>query len=116
MMDALEVTSSSDSDTSLRVSLELSITNMQKNNQDSLKLFSFIGLFPGGINDEDLTDMWGGQQWITLKDALIRASLLVYKTDNRGHFIFSMLPFMSTRANELLEGDKRLKSDYHQKS
>ena len=116
VMDALEVSNSKNASTSLRVSLELSIKNIEKANPNSLNLFSFIGLFPGGIEDDELTHIWGGPQWITLKDALIRASLLVYKTDSKGHFIYSMLPFMSIRAYELLELDKSLRDEYHMKT
>ena len=53
--------------------------------------------------------MWGSTSWLKLKDALVRASLLVYKIDDAGGFVYSMLPFMTVRAYELLEEneDKR---------
>jgi hypothetical protein len=115
VMDALEVSTSKNATTSLRVSLELSINNIKKTVPEALKLFGFIGLLPGGVTEEELTEMWGGNEWIQYKDALVRASLLVYKTDNRGQFIYSMLPFMSVRANELLEEDHELRNNYHSK-
>eukprot|EP00345_Euplotes_harpa_P008334 CAMPEP_0168336432 /NCGR_PEP_ID=MMETSP0213-20121227/11538_1 /TAXON_ID=151035 /ORGANISM="Euplotes harpa, Strain FSP1.4" /LENGTH=226 /DNA_ID=CAMNT_0008341623 /DNA_START=1572 /DNA_END=2252 /DNA_ORIENTATION=- len=59
--------------------------------------------------------MWGDTKWMSLKDALIRASLLVYKTDNNGSFVYSMLPFMSVRAYELLETNEDRKTIYHLK-
>lgn len=116
VMDALEVAGSKNASTSLRVSLELSINQMKKSMPEALHLFSFIGLFPGGVAEEELTQMWGNKEWIQLKDALIRASLLVYKTDYKGHFVYSMLPFMSVRAYELLEIDEDRRHEYHMKS
>ena len=112
-MDALEVSGFKDQNSSLRVSLELSIKSVQSTTPASLNLFSFIGLLPGGVTDYELTQMWGGTQWMKLKDSLIRASLLIYKTDISGNFIFSMLPFMSVRAYELLQKDEFLKHSYH---
>lgn len=82
---------------------------------EALNLFSFIGLLPGGVNDEDLSKMWGNTSWMPLKDALIRASLLVYKKDSSGLFIYSMLPFMSIRAYELLEQNEERRHEYHMK-
>ena len=113
IMDALEVSGFKDQNSSLRVSLELSIKSVQSTTPASLNLFSFIGLLPGGVTDYELTQMWGGTQWMKLKDSLIRASLLIYKTDISGNFIFSMLPFMSVRAYELLQKDEFLKHSYH---
>ena len=114
MMDALDVAPGVQSaSTSLRVSLELSINHMKNANPQALKLFAFIGLFPGGITENEVTQMWGSNTWIPLKDALIRASLLVYKRDSKGTFIYSMLPFMTIRAGELLDEDEELKYDYH---
>jgi len=96
---------------SLRLSLEISIKNIKKNNPEALELFKFIGLLPGGINQNELTEMWGNVGWKSHRESLIRASLLVYKpTEN----ILTLLPFMNTRAYELLEedGDER-KIKYH---
>lgn len=106
---------SKDPNTSLRVSLELSINHMKNTMPDALNLFSFIGLLPGGVNDNELTQMWGNTEWMGLKDALIRASLLVFKTDSKGLFVYSMLPFMSIRAYELLEQNEERRHDYHMK-
>lgn len=116
VMDALEVSSGSkNASTSLRLSLEISVNHMKETNPDALNLFGFIGLLPGGVNDEEITQMWGSLQWMRLKDALIRASLLVYKTENSGMFVYSMLPFMSVRAYELLEKDEEMRYLYHMK-
>jgi len=113
-MDAIDLSiDSKDSNTSLRVSLELSINHMKNTMPEALNLFSFIGLLPGGVNDEELTQMWGNNKWMSLKDALVRASLLVYKPDSKGMFSYSMLPFMSIRAYELLELNEERRHSYH---
>lgn len=115
-MDAIDYpTSTKDPNKSLRLSLELSIKHMKNTVPDALNLFGFIGLLPGGVNEKELTQMWESNKWMPNKDALVRASLLVYKTDNKGQFIYSMLPFMSVRAFELLEENPELKFDYHRR-
>mmetsp|Transcript_1657 Transcript_1657/g.1459 ORF Transcript_1657/g.1459 Transcript_1657/m.1459 type:complete len:121 (-) Transcript_1657:768-1130(-) len=112
-MDALDLAQNThNSSTSLRVSLELSINNIKKS---TLKFFGFIGLFPGGISEGEITKIWGNDSWIPLKDELIRASLLVYKRENDGAMVYSMLPFMTVRASEYLENHDILKKNYHSK-
>ena len=71
---------------------------MYKTNPDALNLFGFIGLLPGGVSQKELDKMWGSNEWTSLKDSLVRASLLVYKTDINGNFTYNMLPFMTIRA------------------
>jgi energy-coupling factor transporter ATP-binding protein EcfA2 len=116
VMDAIDYpTNTKDPNKSLRLSLELSIKHMKNTMPEALNLFSFIGLLPGGVNEEELTQMWESTKWVSLKDALVRASLLVYKTDNKGKFVFSMLPFMSIRAYELLEENEERRHSYHMK-
>ena len=96
---------------SLRLSLEISIENIKKNEPDALKLFKFIGLLPGGVYQNDLTDMWGNTNWKTYKDTLIRSSLLIFKQNEK---LLTLLPFMNTLAIELLEEDKdETKIKYH---
>ena len=102
IMDALSF-KGKQSYTSLRISLEVSIKNIKKNNPEALDLFKFIGLLPGGIKQTELTNLWGSTSWKSLKDDLIRASLLVYKPAEN---ILTLLPFMNTRAYELLEDEE----------
>jgi hypothetical protein len=116
MMDALDASpGNQNSNTSLRVSLELSINHMKNAKPEALKLFGFIGMFPGGISESELDEMWGNNSWVDLKDALVRASLLVYKRDDKGSLIYSMLPFMTIRAGEFLDDDPKLRHIYHMK-
>ena len=88
---------------------------MKNTTPNALNVFSFIGLLPGGVNEEEMSQMWGSEEWTPYKDALIRASLLVYKTDSSGNFVYSMLPFMSIRAYELLEQNEERRHSYHMK-
>ena len=101
--------------TSLRVSLELSIERVRKNNEAALNLFGLIGMLPSGANKEEITEMWGDKSWVPLKDELVRASLLIFKIDGTGSFVYNMLPFMSVRATEILEGDRYIYNEYHMK-
>ncbi|CAI2368690.1 unnamed protein product [Moneuplotes crassus] len=86
---------------------------MQNNTPKALDFFGFIGLFPGGIRQAELTHIWNDNSWIGYKDELIRASLLVYKKNSQDEFVFSLLPFMTIRACEYLDSDTELKSEYH---
>lgn len=98
---------------SLRISLDISIKNLAKNKPEALDLFKFIGLLPGGIKQNELTEMWGDNTWRSYKESLIRASLLVFKPQEN---ILTLLPFMNTRACELLdEEDGRMKIEFHLK-
>ena len=109
IMDALSF-KGKQSYTSLRISLEISINNIQKQNPQALDLFKLIGLLPGGIKQTELTELWGSNSWKSLKDDLIRASLLVNKPSEN---ILTLLPFMNTRAYELLETEEAKKNEFH---
>ena len=98
--------------TSLRLSLEISIKNIKKKNSEALDLFMLIGLLPGGIKQPELTELYGSPAWKPLKENLIRASLLVYKPAEN---MLTLLPFMNTRAFELLEEDENKKTEFHLK-
>lgn len=112
IMDALGA-AENQSYASLRLSLEISIKNIIKRKPEALELFKFLGLLPGGVKQNELTDMWGNMSWKSYKESLIRASLLVFKPAEN---IFYLLPFMSTRAVELLEENgEELKLRYHLK-
>lgn len=115
-MDALDDGAiSKTAQTSLRVSLELSISRVNEIKPRALDLFGLIGLLPGGVNKEELNELWGDDSWESLKEELISASLLTYKTDNTNSFSYSMLPFMSVRAEEHLDTMPDLKFNYHMK-
>jgi len=111
VMDALDY-SEQQSYASLRMSLEVSIKNLQKTCPESLDLFKFIGLLPAGIDQSELDECWGDKNWIRLKVQLIKASMIVYKQSEN---MLTMLPFMNIRAMELLEQDKAKKDKFHLK-
>jgi hypothetical protein len=64
---------------SLKVSLELSLSQVSKTCKQAIDLFSFISFFPGGISGKEIDSIWDDKNWYLCKDALIRASLLTYK-------------------------------------
>ena len=59
MHKVLEVDGIKDSTVaSLRVSLEASIKVLEKEDPQSLQFFFFIGMLPGGIEEEELNECW----------------------------------------------------------
>lgn len=106
--------------TSLNASLNISIDHLKSKCPDALTLFKFMGLLPGGINERDLITMLGQKEWqtkwVTQKDQLIRASLIVQKPDLQGSPFYTLLPFMSFRAEELLEEEHSLRMRFHLKT
>ena len=112
IMDALSC-NNKQSYASLRMSLDISIKNLEKNKIEALELFKFIGLLPGGVNQKELTSMWGNNTWRSYKESLIKASLLVFLPKEN---TLTLLPFMNIRALELLEeegGNKKM--EFHLK-
>ncbi|CAI2359291.1 unnamed protein product [Moneuplotes crassus] len=101
---------------SLRNALELSISAIKSWNSQTIDLFMILGMFPGGIKQNYITKIWGDATWVVLKDELAKASLIVYKTNNRGEFIFSLLPFITIRACEFLNQKPQTKAELHEKS
>ena len=84
------------STTSLRVSLELSISRLKENNPEALQLFCLIGLLPSGANRDEINQIWGSKGWRKLKDVLIGSSLLIHRYNDDD--IYFLLPFMAERA------------------
>ena len=94
---------------SLRLSLDISIQYLKRNDLESLNFFKFIGLLPGGVEEEELTQIWGDKSWENFAEILRKASLLVYKPTEKQ---YTLLPFMGSLAWELLDedsGSKKLK-------
>ncbi|CAI2380040.1 unnamed protein product [Moneuplotes crassus] len=111
VMDALDY-QEQQSFASLRMSLEISINSLKETGPEALDLFKMIGLLPAGIAQSDLDELWGDKNWATLKYQLIRASMIIF---NQSENILTMLPFMNTRAIELLEQEESKKNEYHLK-
>jgi hypothetical protein len=76
----------------------------------------FMGILPGGIKESDLTVMIEDQNWVKQKDTLTRASLIIQKhDDSKNQVFYSLLPFMSYRACELLDENLELRTKFHLK-
>ena len=98
--------------TSLRASIDILVKKISKTNPKALDLFKLIGMFPGGIRQVDITDLWGNKSWQSLKYDLLKASMIDY-TEERS--MLTLLPIMATRATELLEKDVNKKNELHLK-
>jgi len=59
------------------------------------------GLLPGGATEEDFIQIWKSEDWLPLKEKLVRASLLVCKVEH-GLTKYMLLPFMNKYAEALL--------------
>lgn len=80
---------------SLRLSLDISIQYLKRNDFEALTFFKFIGLLPGGVEEDELTQIWGSKSWEKYAEILRKASLLVYKPVEKQ---YTLLPFMNSRA------------------
>jgi hypothetical protein len=98
--------------TSLKASLDISLDHLKAKDPEAMTLFMFMGLLPGGIAEKDLASMMDNDKWISHKDILLRASLIV-KKECEGEPTYSLLPFMAYQAVELLEQDQELWMKFH---
>jgi len=76
------------------MSLDTSIKHMTESEPLAVKLFRLIGLFPGGLTEDDLNYLWS-DGWMMLAEKLLRASLLVKKTGSNNEIRYSLFPFMN---------------------
>lgn len=97
---------------SLKVSYDMSISHIQKNNPEALDLFKLLGLLPGSINHDDLTQLWGDDSWQPLQQELIRSSLIICKPMKKKLLI---LPYMTARVQDLLEEEPEKMKELHLK-
>lgn len=82
MHDVLKVDGIKDSTVaSLRLSLELSIKILEKENSQSVSFFFMIGLLPGGVYEYELKDLWG-PDWEKHIQNLVNFSLVQKKEEN----------------------------------
>lgn len=58
-------------------------------------------MLPGGITETDLTQIWGNENWMSLKEKLMKASLLVSKVENEVTK-YALLPVMNKYAEAQL--------------
>ena len=105
MHDVLQVDGIKDSTVaSLRLSLEASIKIMQKEDSESLQFFFFIGMLPGGIEEEELEQIWGPNSKKHIEQ-LVRFSLIQKK---EGDSRLILPPFMSNYAEAKIPQDDKL--------
>lgn len=68
-------------------------------------------MLPGGINEGDLNEMLGENDWEDYKETLVKSYLVTYKLDSYGIGWFSILPYINMRAYQLLDAQEM--DDYH---
>ena len=102
-----------DTYTSMTVSLDLSITQLQVRLPAALPLFGLLGLLPGGARATDLDELWvdegGANPWKPLMDELVRRNLV----DKAGHgdaAHYTTFPFVTGYAESLLSAEQHAKS------
>ena len=66
---------------SLKVSLDASVNNLRKTSKKAFELLCLLGNLPGGITEDDLTILWGSDDWVTPIGYLRSAYLLVEKIE-----------------------------------
>ncbi len=98
-----------DRDANLGATFEVSIRQVEEIDPEAVRLFSVMGLVPGGAFPEDLDAIWGDPSWRTRMDLLIRRGSLVQfeqlgdKTER-----YSTFPFVTAMAEaRLTENDRR---------
>ena len=79
MFQVLQVDGIKDSTVaSLRLSLEASIKILEKEDKESLQFFFLVGMLPGGIEEEELQELWG-PDYRKHVDKLMNLSLIARK-------------------------------------
>jgi len=96
---------------SLRCSLDISWDSLMKKNENAGKLLAFFGLFPAGIQEEELARLWE-KGFKEECEVLLRSSFL-RKTVKDDTIHYSLFPFMAKYAEEHLNSKE--KRQYHEK-
>jgi hypothetical protein len=92
---------------SLKVSMDLSISQLSAADPEAIDLFWLIGLLPGGCTPRELDLLWGSPQWASLAEKLLRASLLVKRSLNDEESLFQLFPFMNQYASLNMSGPRK---------
>ena len=91
--------------TSFARSLGVSVGYLRERNPEALRLFSLMGLLPGGALSEDLDAVWG-DGWPDLMNALVRYSLIEREV-LEGRDYYYPFPFVAAYAERLVEAGDR---------
>jgi hypothetical protein len=94
-----------DAQTSMTVSLDISLAQLRARNPRAVQLFGALGLLPGGALPADLGALWG-EDWRTPLDDLVRLNLVQQTalSDTQSHY--STFPFVTSYAEAVLMQDK----------
>jgi tetratricopeptide (TPR) repeat protein len=97
-----------DRDANLGATFEVSIRQVEEIDPEAVRLFSVMGLLPGGAFPEDLDAIWGDPGWRPRIDLLIqRASLAQLDRIGGERERYSTFPFVTALAEaRLVEGDR----------
>ena len=96
---------------SLRCSLDISWESLMKKNENAGKLLAFFGLFPAGIQEEELSKVW--QKGFKEECEVLLRSSFLRKTVKDETIHYSLFPFMAKYAEEHLTSKE--KREYHAK-
>lgn len=96
---------------SLRCSLDISWESLSKKNANAARLLSFLGLFPAGIQEEELEILW--EKNFKLECEVLLRSSFLRKTHKDSTIHYSLFPFMAKYAEEHLSQIE--KRDHHEK-
>jgi hypothetical protein len=96
----------------MKASVDITANKIKKNNPESLDFFKLFGLLPGGVKQTDMDQLWGSKNWKQHKFELMKASMIVSDIEKN---TLTLLPFMATRAYELLDQEPKKKSLFHKK-
>ncbi|CDW71451.1 UNKNOWN [Stylonychia lemnae] len=109
MFDTLKVEGIEDSTVaSLRVSLEASITVLQREDPSAYNFFFLIGMLPGGIEEDELVELWG-PDYSKHIEILLNFSLIQRKDHkNDSKRTISLPPFMSNYADAKISQDNKV--------
>jgi len=93
-----------DPDNRLQLSLDTSISDVERKNPKAKELFCLLGLLPGGITDCDLAKIWGkgNENLVVPIEHLRNVSLLVDQTHGALRK-YSLEPFYNKYAETLLK-------------
>jgi len=97
-----------DRNANLAATFEVSIRQVREIDPLAVRLFSAMGLLPGGAFPADLDAIWGGSSWHPQMDLLIqRASLVQLERSADETERYSTFPFVTAHAEALLTADDR---------
>ena len=65
----------------LQVSIQASINSLMDKNPEAVRLFCLIGMMPGGLQRDDLAELWPQEDWLGHLNKLTDSSLVQKKVE-----------------------------------